>query len=465
MDAAETTSNASPHFEAIDALDGAVTLVTRSATLDGSMPLRAVQGCAPLLEGNAYGLQISLRLAWRARRSLGRWRVEPVAHEDLITAWGLAKTDASPTAHAALDALTRARVTTLVARGWLPRDGVWARTLDRAVTVSATPEGPAVRVFTGLLVKPARGCVLRVARAANRRSLAYDIAETLYADSERFTPLVVDCLPSPDVRELRLEGEIATLSVLPVARGVTGHELEARPAIGRRHLSFYDAAYFDEKRRGEVTRKYRRAFTDDTAPSDEAPTATEVVRCANGSYVPERSSRVASPEGIREIASPIDTVTFANEIDFTARWDGARVLLTWDRPALDRRSAVIHTRWRALYPELRGREGEGALLYLSRYFTPHPHGEPHCFTKPGAFVVTPDGWSSLVEGCPAPGYDVLRGVVRTDAFHATPAVFAFGAPCEVRVPAGRPLLRVYPTPRDMTAPRYTLARFEEKVSP
>lgn len=451
----------------IDALDGAVKLVERSQTLDGSLPLRVVQGCVPFLEGNAYGLQVALRLAWTARRSLGRWRVAPVASHEMISQWGLPRSDEGTEGHAALDALTRARIASLVARGMLPRGGAWARSLDRAVSVCDAPAGTVLRVFTGLLVRPSEACVLRVARSANRRSLAYDVAETLYADASRFTPLVIDCVPARGVREIRIEGEVATLSVLPPRRGVTAKTLEERPEVGRRHLSFYDPAYFDEKRRGEVTRKYRRTVAVEAPPSDASAgdDGTVVVTAGPGSFGTERSAIMASPEGLRESASPIDTVSFANEVEFTARWDGARVLITWDRPALDARAAAIQSRWRALYPELRGRDGEGALLYFTRYFTPHPHGEPHCFTKPSSFVVTPAGWSSLVEGAPGEGYDVLRGVVRTDAFHAAPAVFAFGAPCEVRVPAGRCLVRVFPTPREMTAPRYASKPFEEAVSP
>ena len=468
VDAADPSAAPSrgAHFEVIDALDGAVTLVERSQTLDGSLPLRVVQGCVPFLEGNAYGLQIALRLAWRARRSLGRWRVEPVAAHEMIAQWGLPKTDAATPEHDALDALTRARVATLIARGMLPRGGAWARSLDRAVTVCDSPAGAVIRVFTGLLVKPAEGCVLRVARCANRRSLAYDVAETLYADATHFTPLVVDCVPARGETELRIEGEIATLSALPRGSGVTAKTLEAMPEIGRRHLRFYDAAYFDEKRRGEVTRKYRRTVAVDASP-DPSPgvEGTVIVTAGPGSFDTERSANLASPEGVREGASPVDVVRFANEVEFTARWDGVRVLITWDRAALDARSAAIWSRWRALYPEIRGRDGEGALLYFTRYFTPHPHGEPHCFTKPSSFVVTPAGWSSLVEGAPGDRYDVLRGLVRTDAFHAAPAVFAFGAPCEVKVPAGRCLVRVLPTPRELATPRYTAKTFEDAVTP
>jgi hypothetical protein len=89
-------------------------------------------------------------------------------------------------------------------------------------------------------------------------------------------------------------------------------------------------------------------------------------------------------------------------------------------------------------------------LYLTKYFTPHPPGEPHFFVKPWALTATPPGWSSLIEGVHGDGYDVLRGVISTDSFHATPAVFRIhreGA--RVNVAEDAPLLRVIPIPRSL----------------
>jgi hypothetical protein len=53
----------------------------------------------------------------------------------------------------------------------------------------------------------------------------------------------------------------------------------------------------------------------------------------------------------------------------------------------------------------------------------------------------------------------MRGVVSTDSFFATPAVFRIhrvGAP--VVVPEGRPLLRVIPVPRRLLAADYRMRR-------
>jgi hypothetical protein len=44
-------------------------------------------------------------------------------------------------------------------------------------------------------------------------------------------------------------------------------------------------------------------------------------------------------------------------------------------------------------------KARGAIWYLSKYFTPHPVGEPHFFVKPWALTRVPRGWSldSLAE--------------------------------------------------------------------
>jgi hypothetical protein len=43
---------------------------------------------------------------------------------------------------------------------------------------------------------------------------------------------------------------------------------------------------------------------------------------------------------------------------------------------------------------------------------------------------------------------VLRGVVHTDGFHATPAVFQL-APGSIEVPRGTPLAEMFPIPREL----------------
>ena len=122
-----------PAFEVLDALDGFASLVKRSPTLDGAVPVRVARGCAPLLEGNALGFQVVLQPGLRARRRLGRVVVE---------------------ADAALEArLTRGRsaaVPRLVAHGFLGAGGAWEKRLRKS---TAWTEKGRLRVWTVILVR------------------------------------------------------------------------------------------------------------------------------------------------------------------------------------------------------------------------------------------------------------------------------------------------------------------------
>jgi len=70
-------------------------------------------------------------------------------------------------------------------------------------------------------------------------------------------------------------------------------------------------------------------------------------------------------------------------------------------------------------------------------------------------VTTPPGWSCLLDGIHGSGYDILRGVVSTDLFHATPAVFwLHQLHTSIEVPRGKPLLRGLPVPRSLLAAGY-----------
>lgn len=48
-------------MDLISVLNGFFVIEKRSETLNGSVPLRAAQGCKPLLEGNAAGFMFAPR--------------------------------------------------------------------------------------------------------------------------------------------------------------------------------------------------------------------------------------------------------------------------------------------------------------------------------------------------------------------------------------------------------------------
>lgn len=411
---------------------GAFVLERRGPTIEGSVAVRAAQACVPFLEGNAFGLQLSTRHPIVIERRLGR-------AAKITTLEGTQLT----TLHAA--ALPR-----LLAQGRVGER--WARGFDK----SPLHESRGIlRLFTGLLVRARAGSWLRISGTANRRSVAYEIDEVFVAPADGLVPLVLSIRPRID-GPLRLDGEIATLAVVQPGLSIEERALEEDPAIGESHASFYDPAYFSTKK-GDTTRKYKRLVAH--ANSEPSDGATRVVRAGPVSYAIETRDACLTRDHLAPVArSPgVRVVSFASLLAFDVEWDGMSVTIDFDRKELARHARALERTWTEVYGARFMEEHRGALLYLTKYFTPHPHGEAHFFVKPWAFVATPPGVSALVEGMHGDGWDVLRGVVATDMFHAAPAVFLLRrAGSRVHVREGQRLLDVIPFPRSIDTKFRTL---------
>jgi hypothetical protein len=424
-------------FEIIDALDGLFQVVKRSPTLDGSLPLRAAQACVPLLEGNALGFTLKLTRPARLERRLGRLRFVP----------GELWPDAE---------LVQSRLARLAAEHLVPARGAFRQAFGRA---PALADRGVLWIWTGLLVRPADGIWARVGRPSNRRNLFVDVRET-FAAPGAFTPIVLGLAPhfGGGQKTIEIAGDLATLAPAMADLDLVVRELADAPDLGRAHAEFYDASYFSSKKKGS-TRRYRKLVAK---PVARQRGAIEIVRAGPCPMIVARDGLVASaaepiPSRTRDGAPP--RVRFLNLVDFEARYDGKDLRLRFERDALRGHAAALERAWTELYGAKYLADHQGALFYLIKYFTPHVAGEPHFFVKPWAFVRTPPGWSSVVEGVAGDGFDVMRGVVETDRFFATPAVFhlhRLGAP--IRVAAKDPLVDVYPVPRDVLGAGFTRTR-------
>lgn len=413
-------------FEVLDAFGGFTRLEQRSPTLDGSVSLRATQACAPLLEGNAFGQQVVLTRPLRIERVLGRWR----ACED--ESWST------------LERARRAALPMLRARGLLGADA-WPQ-LDRAVLTS---ERGIVRVWTGLCVRPRPGTWLLLASVGNRRRRSFTIQTRVVPDG--WTPLWLELLPAPDARAIKLHGEVACLAVLEPGLRFERHTLAERPELGRAHLDFYEQAYFESKQRGEITRRYRKTIDAEATEHVPAPCIAECVELGPCPGAIEPLERCLLPSGPAQRVpaglGKLERLRFDNLLEFSIDWDGHEVELHYDQAALLELAAKLRTNFTATLGRERVEQHPGALWYLSKYFTPHPVGEPHFFVKPWALTRVPRGWSLLLDGIHGAQYDVLRGIVHADQFFATPAVFQLFELARSSVPAGRPLLTATPIPR------------------
>lgn len=422
-------------IEGIDTL-GLCRLARRSPTLAGGVPVRVAQGCVPLLEGNALGHQITLTRPVRLASRWGRFFLEPGPENDL------------------LGRVHAASMTALAAQGFLSRGGAFHRMFEGGPL--AAGEGH-LWLWTGLFLRPRPGFWVWAGSAANRRNVAFDVMELVLPDEAHLVPLVLALRPKPGVKKLLLDGEIAT--VFPIWPRVSFSRVSLAEAedVGRAHLAFYDAAYFAAKKAGEVTRKYRRQFAslgpaDPPLPARGEEIRAQVIDAGPVDLAIEPITRALLPEGPASAVplrhGRVERVVFRNTIPFTVHYDGLNVDIHSDKKALERAARDVEAHFERAFGPGIVEENRGALWYLTKYFTPHPPGEPHFFVKPWAFSRTPPGFSSVIEGEHGLSYDVLRGVVRTDRFFATPAVFHLWRPGEtIEIEAGRRLVSVLPLPR------------------
>ncbi len=429
-------------FDVVDVMGGLCSLVRRSPTLGGSVPVRVAQGCVPLLEGNAWGHAIALSRRIVLKKKLGGWTVVSFDDGD------------------ELSRMCRASVPLLGKDGTL-RPGAWGKRLERGVVET----GRSLSLFTGLFVRPHAGVRLRTSTIANRRSVLYTIDEAILDDTDALCPLVLDIVPAPGVETITLDGEIATLAVLPAHVRITRCSLSEASDVAAAHVGFYDADYFATKKRGQVARTYRDDVVRASRAADRnaAATGPAELRVVDGGpalvepAAPARFHRASGPIAAPAGTAP-DRLLVRNAVPFTATYDGYTVAIDHDRTALDRYAAEVRDSWQRWLAASGTPSHEGALLYLTKYFTPHPPGEPHFFVKPCALVATGSGSSTVIDGRPGSGFDVMRGVVRTDRFHAAPAVFQLWRPGEtITVARGTVLAELLAFPRDLDDTSFDMA--------
>lgn len=409
-------------FELLDAL-GWCTLVRRSPDLDGSIPLRAARACVPLLEGNSFGWQLVPHAPLQLARRRGRWQLDD---DDAVRQ-------------------ARACVPYLLADGLVTP--AWAELLaDGPLFPLPRPRwrsAPRWGLWTGLLVRVEPERVLWCGDAGNRRCRDVALDEHVVVPAERWVPLVLELRPDGARDRVQWRGELATLAALSTRARTSCVQLASRPELGLAHLRFYDAQYFAQKQHGP-TRKYRQQLQAPASTADGSEVVAALAGPVDLELVPLQ--RVHGAHGPDEVgtAAALQRLQWRSPLAFTARYDGLQVTIEHDAAALDRLARATMQCWREVYGDEVLAEHRGALLYLSKFFTPHVAGEPHFFVKPAALFATPAGWSMLLQGPRWPTSEVLRGVVHTDRFHAAPAVFAMHDTSALAIGVGDPLLTLLP---------------------
>jgi hypothetical protein len=412
-----------PALDAVEALSGFCRLVRRSGSLDGSLPMRAVQHCTPVVHGSAAGFQVVLDQPITLHR--GRTGV-------VVT---LRRPWAERMQRDAATALAR-----MVDRGWLERNGLW----ERLFRHGAIPmRGDHLLVWTGWLVRPAADTCLLVSGAYNRRSRVA-VREHLVTNFERFTPLVLEIdVSGLTTRPVWLEGEIGCVTPLAPAVRFVMRPLASAPDVGASVLRFYDASYFAEKRI-RATGRYRKLHA---GLSSEAAPRADCQLVYAGSRVHRVTSRwrCLGPDGwgiwSGSKGQVLEQAIVRSECLLEANWDGHTISNVRAHTIASRRR---FTRlWRRLY----GPEVEDALAYFRDHLLRAPLDEPYFVVQPWIFVATPPGWTSILDGFHGAIYDGMRGVIATDVYSTVSMAYRLNRPGRVRIAKAAPLLRILPVPR------------------
>lgn len=404
---------------------GMFDLVQRSGTLDGSLPLRAVQFCPPVAEGSAVGAQVMAKDRFELRRTKRGLDVR-------LSATGRR-----------LMAETHGLLTLALDRGLLARGSAWHRRFADGPIVLMNER---LQIWTGLLVRPHEGSWLVVTGAYNRRSRVEVVPHVIA--SECPVPVVLDIDLEPLARGTgvaELDAEVGCL--LPVRPGMRMElrSLERELDAARSVVEFFDRSYFVEKRK-KPTAKYRSLVAKARVSGRSQAPMSRLVYLGPRIHSVRRFARFAGSRGFsREPETPgrleYGIVRSAGAIDAT--WDG-QCFTTRPSDGLQRQLERFERFLRQHLPDTDSRSaGSFGLVPRAR------RDEPYVLFTPVVFGVTPPGWSSVLDGVHHPPVDGMRGVIATDVFHSLPMVFRSYEPCEVHWPARAPILRMLPVARDM----------------
>src|SRR5688572_22736134 len=311
----------------------------RSETLNGSIPLRAAQGCKPYLDGNAAGFHARMvdPAVIRQTRNGARFVLTDEGYEKVTTGYS-------------------ARIEHLVDSGILPREGYWHRELRSG---PVWKKKDVLRLWTGHLVRPKPGVWILVSGALNRRCFV-NVREYVISASDSFIPLILELdLSSLRDRETWLDTELACLTPLRPNVGMSIVDLKERPEPGRASCEFYDDKYLKDRFEGKYLGRYRKVTASESLIEAPGRADCELVLAGGpklhgigvfNRFATSRGWSRTDPDGRH-----LQFIVIRNICDVTGRWDGLSVRdISAEMPA--------HVeRFREDWTELYGAESIGTI--------------------------------------------------------------------------------------------------------
>jgi hypothetical protein len=425
-----------PTFELYDALGEFFLLQKRSATLDGSIPLRAAQHCIPYTEGCSAGLQLLppwMELKIKKNRKFEISTPNPPDEEVYAET---------------LDWLRQNQILSDYWLGILENGLVW-------------DQGDKAYIWTGYVIRPAENTWILNGGAFNRRAQVKTI-DLVYADSENFQPLFC----AIDVSEMK-PGSYAIAAELGCLLGLQpGVEVKVAPvedstAEIKAVCDFFDDQYYEQKKTMPATGKYRALKSSknkpvNTASKKETPEVL-LVDMFDAPYKLDTFKNFVTSAGIsfnRKLSELYPFIVLKSAFNAKLDWDGTFWTVHVKPHALTEKLVEI-------WAKIGGAAGERfAHTLADLVWLPAPT-ESIFNVAPWAVLKTPPGWSSVYDGIHFENAEGLRGVVRTDQLYQISGVYRLINGPTLNIKKGSSLMRILPTPRNLLNPEYEVKTAEE----
>jgi hypothetical protein len=425
-----------PAFELFDALGEFFLLQSRSATLDGSIPLRAAQHCIPYTEGCSAGLQLippMLELKIKKNRKFEIATLNP------------------PEPQFYEETLHFLRHNGILSDHWwniLENGPVW-------------DQGDKAYIWTGYVIRPAENTWILNGGAYNRRAQVKTI-DLVYADSLNFQPLFC----ALDLSEMKpgsyqLAAELGCLLGLQPGIEVKVAPVEKSLAEVKAVCDFFDDQYYEQKKTTPATGKYRALKSSKNKPtqasSKKEPPEIVLVDMLDSPYQLGTFKNFVTSFGIgtdRKLSETFKFIILKSAFSAKLDWDGTYWKTKVTAHPLTEKLIQIWTK-------VGGAAGERFANTVAEFVWLPAATESFFNVAPWVLCKTPPGWSSVYDGIHFENAEGLRGVVRTDQLYQVSGVYRLIKGSSLSIKKGSHLMRILPIPRNLLNPEYQIKNTED----
>jgi hypothetical protein len=428
-----------PAFELYDALGEFFLIQKRSATLDGSIPLRAAQHCIPYTEGNAAGLQLIPPFFELKIKKNRKFEIS---------------TSNPPESEPYEQTLHWLRDNAILSDDWfgiLQNGPIWDR-------------GDQAYIWTGHMIRPAENTWILSGGAYNRRAQVKTI-DLIYADSKNFQPLFC----ALDLSEMKpgsyqIAAELGCLLGIQPGVEVKVAPLEESTAEIKAVCDFFDDQYYQQKKTKVATGKYRALKSQknklvQTFSKREKPKVL-LVDMFKSPYKLETFKNFVTSRGIetdRKLSDTFKFIVLKSSFAVKLLWDGTYWMVKVKAHPLTEKLIQF-------WNKIGGEPGERFANTIAEFIWLPAATESFFNVAPWVLLKTPPGWSSVYDGVHFENAEGLRGVVRTDQLYQVSGVYRLINGPALSIKKGSPLMRILSIPRNLLNPEYQMMAREDLMT-